>query len=128
MDETAHQKKLRRRLNTWTDGNDPYEVRSYCVGMLQSGEAERLRIKMGISRRDFAAEIGASASAVDRWFRGLRQPDAKTAEQLGMELALLELMASWEDQLVQDGGHTTSQALTRVARRRNPGGEWKTGE
>jgi transcriptional regulator with XRE-family HTH domain len=47
--------------------------------LLASGEARRIRIAAGVSVSQIAADIGVSASAIQRWERGERVPRTRAA-------------------------------------------------
>ncbi|MFW3172569.1 helix-turn-helix domain-containing protein [Geodermatophilus sp. CPCC 206100] len=47
--------------------------------LLASGEARRIRLAAGLSVGQVAADIGVSASAIQRWERGERVPRTRAA-------------------------------------------------
>jgi DNA-binding transcriptional regulator YiaG len=61
--------------------------------LLASGEARRIRERVGASRSDVASAIGATPGAVAHWETGIRRPRSATAARYGELLAELADLA-----------------------------------
>ncbi len=86
---TGHVDDARRRLLTGVELSDRYRIFSAVCGLLDFGEARRLREQAGLSRHDMAQRAHIDETHLARWERHGATPSVGVVQLYGRVLATL---------------------------------------